>query len=148
MTDWHDLGSDQGMYLENIMEHYQAPHHHGPVADATFAHHEYSLSCGDNLTFAVRLDADGRVADAGFEGTGCALSVASVSMLADHVQGKTVEELRAMTDQDVFGLLGFDVGISRLKCATLGLKTMQTGLAEYTSVIPAKAGIQPSVDTE
>ena len=131
MTDWHDLGSDQGMYLENIMEHYHAPHHRGPLAGATFSHHEFSLSCGDDLTFAVRLGDDGRVAEAMFDGTGCALSVAAVSMLTDHVLGKTIAELQQMDDKTIFTLLGFDVGISRLKCATLGLKTMQLGLANH-----------------
>jgi NifU-like protein involved in Fe-S cluster formation len=131
MTDWHDNGSDQGMYLENVMEHYQTPRNRRPLPEATFSHHEYSLSCGDDLTVAVRLGDDGRVIETAFEGTGCALSVASVSMLTDFVRGKTLAELQALSDRDIFALLGFDVGISRLRCATLGLKTLQLGVSKH-----------------
>lgn len=128
MTDWHDL--DEGMYMENILDHNAHPHNRGPLPDADFRHEEESLSCGDRLALAARLDGD-RIAEARFEGSGCALSVAAASMLTDALVGKATKEALAMTDADVFRLLGFEVGISRLRCATLALKTFQQGLSGY-----------------
>lgn len=131
MNDWHDLGGDQGLYLENVLDHYRAPHNFGPLAEATFSHREMSLSCGDALELAVKLDDAGRVADAKFQGSGCALSVAAASMLTDYIKGRTVAELQALSQEDVFKLLGFEVGVSRLRCALLGLKTLELGLADH-----------------
>jgi nitrogen fixation NifU-like protein len=131
MNDWHEIDGERGLHLEIILDHYRDPHNKGPLADATFRYREARLSCGDDLEVAVRLGADGRVEEAKFDGSGCSMSVAAASMLTDFVKGKTVAELQALGEADVSRMLGFEVNASRLGCATLALKVLQRGLAEY-----------------
>jgi nitrogen fixation NifU-like protein len=132
MEHLHDqLSGDEAMYQEEILEHYRMPHNKGTLADATFSHRELNQSCGDTIDLYVRLDAEGRVADVKFDGSGCAISQASVSMLTDHVKGMAVDDLRKLTQDDVFRLLGITIGVTRLKCALLGLRTLEVGLQNH-----------------
>ena len=131
MEHLHDqLEGDEAMYRENILDHYKEPHNKRPLAGATFSHREINPSCGDTIDLYVRL-ADGKVAEATFEGHGCAISQAAVSMLTDHVKGMTVEELKGLAKEDVFRLLGVEIGMTRLRCALLGLKTLEVGLQNH-----------------
>jgi len=132
MSQLHEMGDLGGMYLDNILEHFHAPHNFGELpAGADILHQEVSLSCGDDLSLGLTLDADGRVDEVKFNGRGCAISVAAASMLSDRLKGLTVPELAKLDKEDVFELLGFEPGISRSNCALLGLKTLQTGLNKY-----------------
>ncbi len=126
----NDLIGDERMYMENILDHSTHPHNAGTIPDATFTHQEVNTSCGDAIGMYVKL-ADGKVADIKFDGHGCAISQASVSMLTDFVKGKTVEELKALTRENIFELLGIEVGMTRLRCALLGLKTLEVGLQNH-----------------
>ena len=121
---------DVELYRENVLDHYHEPHNVGAMENATFHHHELNPSCGDTIELFVKLD-NGDVRDVTFVGQGCAISQAAVSMLTDRIKGLTESELRALTPDDIFTLLGFPVGMTRLRCALLGLKTLQVGLANY-----------------
>lgn len=125
-----DLIGDEQMYMENILDHSKHPHNAGTIPDATFMHQEINTSCGDTIGMYVKM-ADGKVADVKFDGHGCAISQASVSMLTDFIKGKTVAELQALTKEDIFSLLGITVGMTRLRCALLGLKTLEIGLQNH-----------------
>ena len=121
---------DLEMYKENILDHYREPHNAGTLADFTFRHKELNQSCGDVIEMYVKLE-DGKVAEVKFAGQGCAISQASVSLLTDHVKGMTVEQLKTLGQQDVFRLLGVEIGATRLRCALLGLKTLEVGLERH-----------------
>lgn len=128
-THFHDqMIGDEAMYRENILEHYKSPHNAGRLTDATFAHREINQSCGDTIELYVHVTADGRIDDVKFEGHGCAISQASVSILTDHVKGISLDDAVKLGKDDVFALLGFPVGMTRLRCALLGLKTLQEGI--------------------
>jgi len=130
MSDNIDLIGDEQMYRENILEHSRSPRNKGHIADATMAHRELNHSCGDEIELYLKLE-DGKLADVKFEGHGCAISQASVSLLTEKIKGMSVEQLRALTKEDVFALLGIEVGMTRLRCALLGLKTLEVGLDEH-----------------
>lgn len=131
MDHFHDnLTGDEAMYKENILDHYREPHNAGRMDGATFQHKELNASCGDTIEIFVKLDG-GKVADVRFDGHGCAISQASVSMLTDHIKGMEVDALAKLAKEDVFRLLGVDVGPSRLRCALLGLKTLEIGLQNH-----------------
>ena len=131
MGHFHDnLIGDEQMYRENILDHSAHPHNAGTIPDATFMHQEINSSCGDTIGLYVKLT-DGKISDVKFDGHGCAISQAAVSMLTDHVKGMTVEQLMALNKETVFELLGVEVGMTRLRCALLGLKTLEVGLAEH-----------------
>jgi len=63
-----------------------------------------------------------------FSGRGCAISQASASMLTERIEGATLEELRAITPQDVLEMLGVSIGPARQRCALLGLRVLHQGI--------------------
>ena len=118
-------------YREEILEHYTHPHHYGTLDEADISHEEDNPLCGDRVRFDIRLADDGQtVADVRFSGVGCAISKASASMLTDLILGKTLDEIKALTKEDILEELGIDLGPVRLKCALLPLKVVKAGVYE------------------
>jgi nitrogen fixation NifU-like protein len=115
-------------YREEILEHYTHPHHYGRLEHPDISHEESNPLCGDRVRFDIELNDDGQtVKDVRFSGVGCAISKASASMLTDLIIGKTLEEIRELTKEDVLDELGIDLGPVRLKCALLPLKVIKVG---------------------
>jgi nitrogen fixation protein NifU and related proteins len=116
------------LYRDEILEHYRAPHNFGTL-DAPDAMHEgHNPLCGDRITLMLAIDTDGRVSDVAFSGRGCAISQASASLLTDEIKGRSLAEVRELTNQDVLDLLGIEISPARLKCALLSLDTLQHAL--------------------
>jgi nitrogen fixation NifU-like protein len=86
--------SASGLYNEVLMDHVSNPDNNHEMPDATCSHEGINPSCGDELTLHLRLSDDGRIADASWTGTGCAISQASADMATDLMVGKTPEEAR------------------------------------------------------
>ncbi len=85
------------LYREIILEHYAHPRCKGKLESPTFRQEGVNPTCGDAVT--VELDVqDGRVIKAAFEGVGCSISLASASMLTSLIEGKTLAEVRELTD--------------------------------------------------
>lgn len=115
-------------YRDEILEHYAHPHHYGKLEHPDISHEENNPLCGDRVRFDIKLDEAGeRVADVRFSGVGCAISKASASMLGDLILGKTLDEIKDLTREDVLDELGLDLGPVRLKCALLPLKVVKAG---------------------
>jgi nitrogen fixation NifU-like protein len=115
-------------YREEILEHYTHPHNYGTLEQADITHQESNPLCGDQIRFDIQLDDDGEtVKDVRFSAVGCAISKASASMLSDLLIGQTMDEIKAMTKEDVIDELGIDLGPVRLKCALLPLKVVKVG---------------------
>ncbi len=117
----------KNLYRERILDHYRNPRNQGTLEDADISNKLDNPVCGDVVRLDVRLS-DGRVSEARFSGRGCVLSMASASMLTEEVLGKSVEELRAMEDADVFEMMGITLGAVRAKCGLLSLRVLQDGL--------------------
>lgn len=115
------------LFRENILDHYQNPRCHGTLDDATVSFEDANPLCGDRIRVDVRMT-DGRIEKVRFSGHGCSISQAAASMLCEHVEGKTLDEVKNMSRQDVLDLLGIDLGPVRLKCALLALKTLKAGV--------------------
>lgn len=116
-------------YREEILEHYTHPHHYGRLDNPDISHEESNPLCGDRVRFEISLAEDGEtVEDVRFSGVGCAISKASASMLSDRLVGRTLEEVRNLTKDDVLEELGIDLGPVRLKCALLPLKVVKAGV--------------------
>lgn len=109
------------LYQEEILEHYKHPLNHGQIDNADRVQAERNASCGDELTFYLNIQ-DNRIADIKFNGTGCAISQASASMLTEEIKGKALEDIQAMKPDDIVELLGIEIGPTRLKCALLSLQ--------------------------
>jgi nitrogen fixation protein NifU and related proteins len=115
-------------YREEILEHYTHPHHYGRLEDPDISHEESNPLCGDRIRFDLELDEAGeKVVDVRFSAVGCAISKAAASMLSDLLIGKSLEEIRELSKEDLLDELGIELGPVRLKCALLPLKVVKVG---------------------
>jgi len=112
------------MYRDYILDHYKNPRNQGDLAGATNTYADSNPLCGDELSMALRIE-DDRVADVRFNGKGCAISVASASILTDEIKGKTLDEIKAIDRDHVLESLGISISPARIKCALLSLKTLK-----------------------
>ena len=115
------------IYREYILEHYREPRNHGHLDNPTIAAADTNPLCGDRVEIDLLVD-DDRVTEVRFSGRGCAISQASASMLTERIEGATLEELRAITPQDVLEMLGVSIGPARQRCALLGLRVLHQGI--------------------
>jgi nitrogen fixation NifU-like protein len=135
------------LYQEVILDHSRHPRHFGPLEHATHVGEGYNPLCGDRVKVYLQVDDQGRIADVSFEGRGCAISVASASLMTDMLKGRTIEEaeklmggfLDMVKGEKAGGLNGDDrellevmAGVSafpmRVKCATLAWHAMKAAL--------------------
>ena len=131
------------LYQSIILDHNRRPQNFRAMPDATGHAEGVNPMCGDQLTVWLKLDGD-RVADVSFQGSGCAISKASASLMTQAVRGKTREEATALfekfhglvtgrgTGDDLGSLKAFS-GVSRfplrVKCASLAWHAMKSALA-------------------
>jgi len=114
------------MYTERLLDHYRHPRNKGHLgaADAAsgpgrvVAAQEYNPLCGDRVTIEARLDGD-RVAEIRFDGRGCALCLAAASILTETVQGRSLEDLAGLSQEEFLAELQLPIRPARLKCALL-----------------------------
>ncbi len=115
------------LYREMIIERYKNPQFRGELDPKDISFEDENPLCGDHIRIDLRLK-DGRVVAAAFSGHGCAISQASADLLLENIQGKTLEEVKALNREDVLDLLGIELGPVRLKCALLSLKVLKAGV--------------------
>jgi len=116
------------MYQENILDHYKSPRNFGKMENATVHHHEKNPLCGDELDLYLVIDENKKIVDVKVYARGCAISVASASMLSDEIKGKTIDELGKMTKENILEMLGIPISPVRLKCALLSLDTLKNSI--------------------
>ncbi|HUF38622.1 MAG TPA: iron-sulfur cluster assembly scaffold protein [Anaerolineales bacterium] len=116
------------LYREQIIERYKNPHHRGFLDPYDISYEDDNPLCGDKIRIDLRVDADDVVTEAVFSGQGCSISLASADLLVETIVGKTLEQVRAMSKEDVLDLLGIELGPVRLKCALLSLKVVKAGV--------------------
>jgi len=139
MLDLKDL------YQEVIIDHNRSPRNFGKLDNADKILEGFNPLCGDHLKLYLNME-DGRIADIHFDGSGCAISVASASLMTEAMKGKTVSEAEAIfenfhelltgdetrVDYDKLGKLAAIAGVreypTRVKCATLCWHTLHTAL--------------------
>ena len=116
------------MYREYILDYFRDPRNHGHLEHPTIAAADTNPLCGDRIEIDLLVGDDGRVTAVRFTGRGCAISQASASMLTERIEGATLEELRALTPQDILEMLGVTIGPARQRCALLGLRVLHQGI--------------------
>ena len=121
------------MYQEIILQHYKAPKNFGRMDDPDLTGSESNPNCGDHLTFELKLDAERRAIEAvRFSGDGCAISIASASILTQKIAGRSLEEVRAITQDDVLKMVGIPLSPVRIKCALTGFAAFGRALHSGT----------------
>ena len=132
-------------YNEVLTDHNLYPAHKKPLPGANMTLEGVNPSCGDDITLQLRVK-DGKIEDAGFIGSGCAISQASASLMIDLVKGRTVEDARRLISlyfqmikgkitpeelddlEDVAALQGIAHVPARVKCAVLAWHTLEEAL--------------------
>lgn len=112
------------MYAEEILDHYRNPKNFGRLENSDMSSKDLNPVCGDQYEFQVKVS-DGKVTEIKFNGDGCAISMASASMLSDFVKGKNVLEIQKITPEMVLGLLKVELSPSRMECALLPLSILK-----------------------
>ncbi|MCX6799579.1 MAG: iron-sulfur cluster assembly scaffold protein [Candidatus Falkowbacteria bacterium] len=115
------------IYAENILDHYKHPRNFGTIKGASINHCEANYVCGDKLELDIQMEKD-KIKDLKFRGTGCAISQATMSIISEQVIGKTKKQILALKFNDVQKIVGVPISERRLKCAILGLMTLQNAL--------------------
>ena len=116
------------LYRQLIIDRYKNPLYRGSLNPHDIAFEDDNPLCGDHIRVELRLDGGGVVKEAAFEGHGCAISQASADLLMEAVIGKTLDEVKAFSKEDLLDMLGLDLGPVRLKCALLSLKVLKAGV--------------------
>lgn len=135
------------LYGDILLDHYRLPRHHGRLENPSVSAEGVNPLCGDQLMIDLKF-ADSRLVDIAFTGSGCAISMASASMLTEVLRGKTIAEIEEWVSRvrtflkDGVEPEGFDLGdicsLSgiaqlpvRVKCAALPWTTIEQGLDDY-----------------
>ncbi len=117
------------LYTEIIQDAYRRPRHRGELEHPTNSHEEENPLCGDMLRVQLRVE-DGRIAEAKFDGRGCAISQAAAELVLDLIQDQPVEVVRDLNKDVVLEELGLPtISPARLKCALLCLAALRGALA-------------------
>jgi nitrogen fixation NifU-like protein len=116
------------LYREVIIEHYKNPSYRGKLDPNDISFADNNPLCGDHIQIDLRVDNNGVVTEAVFDGHGCAISQASADLLMEGIIGKPLEEVKKLNKQDVLDMLGIELGPVRLKCALLSLKVLKAGV--------------------
>jgi nitrogen fixation protein NifU and related proteins len=114
---------DRQAQIDLILDHYENPRHYGALPGATVVRTGRNPGCGDEITFYLRVESNGRIAAISFEGEGCTISQAAASVTAEMLAYKTLAEVEEIPSSAILGELGYDIASTRLGCATLGLNT-------------------------
>jgi len=127
---------DRQSYAVQLLEHYEKPRNYGNLPDADVVVSGKNPGCGDVVTIYLAVG-EGHIAQkVQFEGDGCTISLGATSVLLDMVQGKTLAEIEAIDYNGLINTLGKEVVLTRVKCATLGLKTLKEAVAQYVARNP------------
>lgn len=112
------------LYRQQIIDHYKNPRNFGSFKKNNNPHHEENPSCGDRISMEVEIK-NGKIVDIKFSGEGCAIAIASASMLTEKVKGKKIEEVNSIELDDIQKMLGIPITPARRKCAVLGLHVLK-----------------------
>jgi len=115
-------------YKENILDHYRNPRNAGTLENPTYTHESHNPLCGDVIRVDLHINENNLVDKVTFEGKGCAISQASASMLTEMIEGKSLDEVKQISKEDILELLGIPIGPVRMKCALLSLKALKAGV--------------------
>lgn len=148
------------LYQEVILDHGKRPRNHRRPDDATACAQGHNPLCGDRVTIYVRVADDGTIEDVAFDGNGCAISIASASLMTEALRGRSVEQARALfarfharvtgeaedAPDAALGKLEVLSGVRdfpvRVKCATLAWHALRSALES------SAAGTETVVSTE
>jgi len=151
-VEQHSAGELKELYRELILDHAKSPRHFGKLNSATHAADGINPLCGDKLHLYFQVGAGGKIEDASFEGSGCAISVASASLLTDAIIGLSKNDAVSFGNYVIDSLSGNLEGAkhelgklqalqgvkefpSRVKCATLAWRALTSAISSNNQTV-------------
>lgn len=128
------------MYTDIVLDHFMHPRNVGEIPDADGVGSVGNPVCGDMMTFYIKVE-DGRITDVKFKTFGCGAAIAVSSIVTEMALGKTLEEAKQITKQQVAERLG-GLPPQKMHCSNLGTEALAAAIADYE----AKAGGQKKED--
>ncbi|MGH7139618.1 MAG: iron-sulfur cluster assembly scaffold protein [Pirellulales bacterium] len=116
------------IYQERILDHHEQPYHRGRSPRATHSHQDDNPLCGDFIHVDLTIDPEGKVQQAWFQGDGCCISQAAASMLMEAIEGRSVENLKRFTPEQMLELFGPKLTPNRQKCCLLAWRVVQAAI--------------------
>jgi nitrogen fixation NifU-like protein len=118
-----------GPYSEKVMDHFMNPRNVGEIESADGVGEVGNPACGDMMRLYLKIE-EGRVRDAKFRTFGCGAAIASSSMLTEMIKGKTVDEARAITNQQVAEALD-GLPAVKIHCSVMAEQAVKSALDDY-----------------
>lgn len=119
------------IYRENLIDHYNHPRNFGKMSKNDASSKIENISCGDLITMQIKVE-KGFIKEIKFLGEGCAVAIASASILTEEMLGKNLEYVKSFSFKDLQKLLGVELSPSRIKCANLSLESLKTAVKTLT----------------
>jgi nitrogen fixation NifU-like protein len=116
------------LYREEILDHATSSCRRGHLEAPDLVAELDNPLCGDQVRLELRVDADGRIESARFDGEGCAISQAAASILAESVEGMVLRQARQFSPDDMLKRLGIRPSPGRLNCALLAWRALQQAI--------------------
>ncbi|MEM0097589.1 MAG: SUF system NifU family Fe-S cluster assembly protein [Conexivisphaerales archaeon] len=127
-------------FIENIMDHYKNPRNMKIINEASSVFGDSNPTCGDTVKIFIKVN-ENKIEDIGFQGHGCALSMASSSLLTEMVKGSEMQDALKITESDLMRELGIkELGPNRIKCIALSVKTLKMAIIQYLSKVNHAGG--------
>jgi NifU-like protein len=116
-------------YSEKVLDHYRNPRNVGKIDNADMVGEAGSLACGDSLKLYIKLDGN-IVKDAKFQTFGCGSAVAASSILTEMIIGKTLDEVKKITNKDIAEQLD-GLPKQKMHCSVMGREALEDALKQY-----------------
>lgn len=116
------------LYAEIILDHFKNPQNHGLIEGAQIVGEDLNPLCGDKVKTSLLVNSDGVIVKFGFTADGCAISVASTSILGEKLVGMKIGDLVNMSNEEVLENLGVPISMGRVKCALLGFTCLKKSI--------------------
>lgn len=120
---------NRDMYKDRILAHYRNPLNYGGLDNADYSHTGVNPSCGDEISVDVQVQ-NGTITDIGFTGDGCAISMASASLVTEELTGAELDRIQTLDRDEVLELLEIELTPMRVKCAILIEKVLTDAISQ------------------
>ena len=117
------------LYRDLILDHWKNPHNFGKIKKPTVEIKEANPLCGDEIGLQIVVK-KGKITDVKFSGEGCALSQAGASILTDILKGKSLSQIKRITEEKFLKIIGIRPNPARLKCVLLSFVAWQKALKQ------------------
>jgi len=118
------------LYSDILLDHFKHPRNYGTLPASDISSENFNPLCGDRIRIELKLNGS-VVQDVRFKGDGCAISTAAASLLTELIMGAELEDVAAISDEELISALQSNIQPARLQCALLALEALRAGLENH-----------------